>query len=192
MTEIDETTPRVWIGSLAAYNAGNLLGDWFDAETCPTTAREWIDELIERGKLRKGKVVLESEREALAQYHEEIWVFDHENFMGALKGECSPWHAYEIATALANVDDDKRKPFAYWLEHEHTGPIETTTFEEFEDEFYGEWDNPETWAEEFLTETGGLANVPDDLRGYIDLKAWARDSGLTFERTPDGTVWVFR
>lgn len=26
-----ETTPRVWIGCLACYNEGRLVGDWHDA-----------------------------------------------------------------------------------------------------------------------------------------------------------------
>ena len=32
MTTEIENTPRVWIGSLAAYNAGFLTGDWFDID----------------------------------------------------------------------------------------------------------------------------------------------------------------
>ena len=28
-----DTTPRVWIGCLACYNEGRLVGDWYDAIT---------------------------------------------------------------------------------------------------------------------------------------------------------------
>ena len=30
--------PRVWIGCLACYNEGNLVGDWFDADVADDRA----------------------------------------------------------------------------------------------------------------------------------------------------------
>lgn len=30
-TTSTDTTPRVWVGCLACYNAGRLVGDWHDA-----------------------------------------------------------------------------------------------------------------------------------------------------------------
>lgn len=27
----EDTTPRIWVGCLAHYNAGRLVGEWFDA-----------------------------------------------------------------------------------------------------------------------------------------------------------------
>lgn len=33
------TTPRAWIGCLACYNEGRLVGDWFDAVTADEVTR---------------------------------------------------------------------------------------------------------------------------------------------------------
>ena len=30
-TPTTDTTPRAWIGCLACYNEGRLVGDWYDA-----------------------------------------------------------------------------------------------------------------------------------------------------------------
>lgn len=55
-------TPSVWIGCLSHFNAGALVGDWFDA----------IDDLevtvadVHRGSGRDGS------------HCEGLWVFDHE------------------------------------------------------------------------------------------------------------------
>ena len=43
-----DTTPRVWIGCLACYNAGSLVGDWFDAATADEVTTYDVHEAIAR------------------------------------------------------------------------------------------------------------------------------------------------
>lgn len=97
-TESSRLGPRVWIGCLGCYNGGRSVGEWFDAIDCPTDEPEWqLQVLIMRG----GSIPADH----FAESHEELWVFDHENFGGLLKGECSPMEAQRIAQWMDDHDD---------------------------------------------------------------------------------------
>lgn len=57
-----DQTPKVWIGCLACYNSGYLVGDWFDAvDADETTLAD-----VHRGSGRPYAAC------------EELWCFDHE------------------------------------------------------------------------------------------------------------------
>lgn len=66
---ITTVNPRVWIGCLACYNAGSLVGKWYDAENA--------------GEVTPGDL------HGHPSSHEELWVFDLEGFPRAA-GEMSP------------------------------------------------------------------------------------------------------
>ncbi|MFI9205271.1 antirestriction protein ArdA [Streptomyces sp. NPDC053048] len=140
--------PRVWIGCLACYNGGRLTGDWYDADI--------------------AGLVTPEDLHGRPTSHEELWVFDHENFHGALDGECSPHEAAEIAEALADLSDDETGAFSAWVD------------------VFGEQSDRADWVEKFR----------DDYRGFHDSEAdFARE---WFEETSDPeetarlTVWPFR
>ncbi|GAA2238528.1 hypothetical protein GCM10010401_08480 [Rarobacter faecitabidus] len=61
-TPATETTPSAWIGCLACYNAGRLVGDWFDAISADEVTTYDIHGAHSR-----------------ADSHDELWVMDHEN-----------------------------------------------------------------------------------------------------------------
>ncbi len=42
---------RVWVGCLACYNAGTLVGSWFAADECPTDEAEFADMVPEHANL---------------------------------------------------------------------------------------------------------------------------------------------
>lgn len=63
-----DTTPRVWIGCLACYNAGRLVGDWHDASD--------------------AEEVSTADVHGRASSHEELWCFDIENI--PVRREMSP------------------------------------------------------------------------------------------------------
>ena len=77
----DDTTPAAWIGCLACYNDGRLVGEWY-----------------------RGADALEEftpPDDCAAVGHDEFWVFEHDN-LGSI-GECSPLEAYQIARALEEL-----------------------------------------------------------------------------------------
>lgn len=174
-TTTTDTTPRVWIGSLAAYNAGDLLGDWFEAIDCPTDATEWVTQMIARGQIPAGD---DWYLTALIQRHEEIWVFDHDNFLGLLKGECSPSEAQRLAQLLDDVQDDQRAAFGAWV-GEGNEP------DTFEDHFHGVHESFRDYLNDFVPD------VPDERPPSWDHEACARhDAAEFFRRYFDWAAYV--
>jgi len=182
-------TPRVWIGCLACYNGGALVGCWQDAEV----ANDVLPEHIHEGPTS----------------HEELWVMDHDGFRGVLKGECSPATAQELAEAMAEVEAAgiDLDAFIAWVDY--TGETFTSASQdEFTDKFRGHWSSEEEYAEDLASETG-LLSMPkrkswvgyDDreterhpLADYVDWDKYARtlfSEDLYSIDTPGGGIWVF-
>ena len=90
--------PRVWIGCLACYNAGRLVGKWVDAiEAGDKTPADIHD---------NATTLLSLESRDGGSPHEELWCMDHENFGGLLTGECSPMTAQEIAEVIEKLYEE--------------------------------------------------------------------------------------
>ncbi|MGW1836946.1 antirestriction protein ArdA [Streptomyces sp. NPDC002067] len=171
-------TPRVWIGCLACYNAGYLMGDWYDADTA---------DLVTPGDLHGRET-----------QHEELWVMDHENFHGTIAGECSPHHAAQIAETLREIPAHERRPFAAWFsEYGDIGDDLAKALERFRDQFRGEHDSEADFARERAEE--GLAAEEQQLltRWPFDAIDWERASRELFcgayssIDAPGGGVYVF-
>ncbi|WP_336670102.1 antirestriction protein ArdA [Tsukamurella sp. USMM236] len=169
------TAPAVWIGCLQCYNAGRLIGDWFkaaDAAGVTTSALHG--------------------RPIPAETHEELWVMDHEGI--PVRGEMSPATATEWAEVLELVPEWQRQAFDAWLlDRDWITDPETSLVKEFEDAYAGEWSSFRDYADEYLASTGLLDHVPDEVKGYFDLTAYARDleQGYNVIDGPEFTVFVF-
>ncbi|MGV1016657.1 MAG: antirestriction protein ArdA [Fluviibacter phosphoraccumulans] len=53
----------------------------------------------------------------------------------------------------------------------------------FEDIYCGEWDSDTALAEDYIDSTGILSSMPDNLRGYFDTAAFARDLMLDYSES---------
>lgn len=194
--EQTDTTPRVWIGSLAAYNEGDLLGDWFDAIDAPLTPEEWVDAMIERRHLMTAVTATPDHRAALARQHEEIWVFDHENFLGLLKGECSPSTAQELAQQLEDQPDDRREAFAAWVGDGNDASTFDDHFEgiyeTFRDYLYETVPSSEQFEQPSRWDTGARAlhETLQFFERYFDWDAYERDAHGDYStyRVSDGVA----
>ncbi|MEU3708987.1 antirestriction protein ArdA [Streptomyces catenulae] len=117
----------MWIGCLACYNAGRLVGDWYEADAA---------DLVSGGDLHGRPTD-----------HDELWVMDHENFLGAIVGECSPHHAAKIAKTLREILPYEHGPFAAWFsEYGDSGDDLAEDLERFRDEFRGQHDSEADFA----------------------------------------------
>lgn len=125
------TTPSVWIGCLACYNAGRLVGTWV-----PGAAADGFTPCQD-------------------PTHEEAWVMDHEGYAGLLTGECSPAEATRLAELLESVPEGNREAFAAWVAND---PSAEHTLEAFEDAYAGEWESLADYAEELAHECD---TIPD-------------------------------
>lgn len=176
------TEPRVWVGCLACYNAGRLVGDWFEGTEAGDVVAADLTSLAYE----------DDDERAEHLTHEELWVFDHEGYGGLLSGECSPAEAQRLAELLEALDDHERAPFVVWVSD---GCGDADDVERFQDAYRGEWDTFEQYADQLAEDCGVFAGVPEDMQPYIAIDRWARDlllGGDYFEvSTGRGTVWVF-
>lgn len=135
-----DSTYRVWVGCLACYNAGRLVGDWFDADECPLTESEFDEAIPNHLKAKAGDLYP----------HEEIWVMDHEN--SPVDGEYSPNAAHEYAEWMAGIDDlDVLKA---WLSNGNE--FNADTADEIQEAYAGHFDSDEAFAQELADEVGAI------------------------------------
>lgn len=164
-------TPRIYVGTYAKYNSGSIAGAWLDLE-------DYADK--------------ESFLEACKELHKdesdpELMFQDYEGFPRELYSES---YVSDDLFAWLDLDDDDRELLAVYVEHVD----QKGTIEQARDAFVGKADSPEDYAAQYLEDTGQLAEVPENLRNYLDYESFARDlgfDGVVFARH-DGDVWVFQ
>lgn len=170
-------TRRIWIGCLAAYNAGSLHGEWVDVEG----DAEELEEAKDR--------ILAASPEPNA---EEWFIADHEGF-GDLIGE------YSSMEEVARVDAALTEAAEYvpldavigYLDH--VGGIDY--LDGCEDAYAGCWRDGEEYAADMAESCYTEADL-GPLSRYIDYAAMYRDmqyGGEVFEvDAGDGEVYIFR
>lgn len=175
---VADTTPRAWIGCLACYNAGRLVGRWFDAANAAEVTIYDIHGAHSR-----------------ADSHDELWVMDHENI--PVSGEMSPADAAAWGSALNEVEEHPRPALIAWAasgDYVTEGRSDLPCIPEFVDRYCGEWSDFDDYARGLADDTGLLDGVPEGIAKYFDWDDWTRD--LAFDCTtadnPDGGVYVFR
>lgn len=162
---------RVYVGTYAKYNDGNLFGAWLELE-------DYIDhdDFIEACKeLHKD----EEDPELMFQDFEDF----PRDFYGESSIDPDVWDWLEL-------DDDDRELLAVYHEHiDSSGDIDKAR-----EAFGGKFDSEEDWAEQFWDGYGMLQEIPESLRSYIDYTAYARDCRLGGDMTfvlHNGYVWAF-
>lgn len=172
------TTPRVWIGCLACYNEGRLVGDWFGAELADSVTTYEVHGADSR-----------------ADSHDELWCFDHDNIPVA--GELSPLVAAAWGRCLAEVDPHLRPALCAWVDSgdyvsECSGDLPSVS--DFEDRYCGQWEDFSDYAHELAEETGLLEGIPVHVSQYFDWDSWCRDLACDYVTAdaPSGSVFVFR
>lgn len=156
-------TMRVYVGTYAKYNNGNLTGEWLDIE-------DYADK--------------EDFEAACKELHkdEEDPELMFQDFEGFPDGMISESHISEEAFDLAQLDDDDLEMFkAYRSEVNQDG-----TVEEARDSYAGKYGKKEDYAEDYYEESGCLKEVPDSLRYHIDWTSVAREMEMS------GTHFVYQ
>lgn len=137
---------KVWVGCLACYNEGRLIGEWFDAIEAPQDAKEFNDAV-------EGHLTIDG-----AEGHEEFWCLDTDN--SPVSGEMSPSEAVEYAELIEDLSIPMEALTA-WLES--TG--ETLTA-----------DAVETAESRFIGDEEAFDDVLDNCYPADDLPDWAQSS----------------
>ena len=164
------STMRIYVGTYAKYNSGNLNGAWMDLST-------WDD----AEDFHSACLMLHSD-----ESDPELMFQDWEGIPDGLVTES---HVDPLVFELAEMDDEALHIFTVY----RSDVDQNGTVEEAQEAFRGTYDTPADYAQELVEETGGLENVPDWLKSHIDWEGVARDmghDGTTFARVPSG-VMVF-
>jgi antirestriction protein len=176
---------RAWVGCLACYNAGHLVGHWYDADEAgdrtsadvhssnglfagdePVTITDGRDSVV---LLPDGRVV-----DDLGCPHEELWVMDHEGFGDLLTGECSPCEAQRLAELVGDLDEDERTAFSSFAGNYST--VDDGVLDDFREASYGVWDSERDFAYSFAEET--CVEGHDGM--YFDWDSYTRDLFFDF------------
>ncbi len=154
--------PRIWVGSMGAYNNGVLLGEWIDATEADTKVNELTTEW------GKGN----------PEFGDEWFIADHEGFGNAWPG--GEWPDLDNLAKLAGALEEHGEAFKAYLGNGHYSADRDLdkAIEKFEEAYLGNYENVTEYAEGFLEDTGALAEIPDHLVNYFDFKAFGRDLEL--------------
>lgn len=183
-------TPQVWIGCLASYNAGRLIGEWVEATD--------VDEMNEaQTRVAATAVAAAKEAHEYPLYFgdpEEFFIADYDNFPQAAVSMLGEYSPYETVAAVGAAIEEHGAAFSKWLETiDELGEVDSLA-ERFTESYRGEWESEEAFAMEQATELGlgGIeavwerpkppygygterVNVIDELSSYIDWETVARE-----------------
>jgi antirestriction protein len=157
--------PRIYVASLTDYNAGRLHGVWLEA----TDIEQVRDGVARMLKASPGGAA------------EEYAIHDFEGFSRYLPSESTD---FELICAIGAAIVEHGTVFTAYLEHvgfpAHVERL-PELLEGFSESYRGAYESVEDWAGQHLEDIGLLRQVPESLRDYIDLEAWAGDAELNGE-----------
>ena len=171
---------RIWIGSLAAYNAGALVGRWVELPQDEDGLQEIIDEINKEAEQIEG-----------VTNAEEVDIFDYETNIEGLYDELNGLNIYqmnELAEILENLTDDEIKEFTAILEV--VGTLEDA-IETFQNQDYTVIHDVEDYYDLVYkyVELIGM-EIPDYLINYIDYEKLGRDLTLNDWYITDGIAII--
>ena len=176
------TSPSIYVGTYAAYNNGSLKGKWFDLEDYADA--DDFYKAIKAFHCNPDNDDSRTEPEDDPEFMFQDW----EGIPDSMIGEC--WLHPDLWDEWIALDDDEREMVEAYSEH--VG--EFTDLDTVRGAFQGRYASEADWAEEYWESCGMLADVPENLRYYINYAAFARDCQLNgdIRFVPhNGDVWVF-
>lgn len=189
-----QTTPAIYVASLADYNNGRLHGVWIDATLEPDEIREQINNMLLRSP------VLKAEGETFGDWE----IHDSEGFGSIGLDEIED---PEFVSGLAICIAAQGECFIAWAELE--GRVELAELVDngqlearFQEAYLGEADDLNDYGEQLWNEMGWQALVesvlPEEIAKYtvIGAHGLANDMWMSGEITiahrPGGGIWVYR
>lgn len=176
----EQPRPRIWLGVLAAYNAGQLEGEWLDATADEEDLRQAAERIVAASHVPGA---------------EEWAILDHEGFGGLRLDE------HEDLALVARIGRglvQHGPAFAAWAEWCDNDP---ELLEQFSEAYLGRFEDRAAFAQGLLDDLGltrALATgVADWLQGYVtwDLAGIANELEISgdiyFTDAEGGGVWAF-
>lgn len=205
MTTMTET-PKAWIGELASYNAGRLIGEWVDAIDA--------DEMYEARK-RVAVTAVAAAKEA-GEYPvyfgepEEFFIADYDGF-GDLTHKLGEYASFELVAKIGALIEEHGDEFIAYVTavEPDLDEVDEYTFQEAR---RGEWGTREDYARDWTENCGyeGVSpgtyvlkddwsgrseiNVLEVLMDHLDFEMISRDleaSGSVDFAEVNGKIYAF-
>lgn len=145
METLRDTAPRAWVGCWGCYNSGALIGKWLEGEL--------IGDPIAAGLATLETVGDYTAPRCVRCFGDEFGVFDHQNMLGLVRGECSPSEAADAAETVADIEAAGHNLEAAAAYIEDRGEWDAS---DFEDAYVGEFDTMEEFAQDYADQTGAV------------------------------------
>lgn len=185
-------TARIYVACLASYNNGVLHGRWIDASADTDDMQAEIAAMLRDSKFPNVMVACpHCEGEGMPDDStcpvchgkgevpsaEEWAIHDYEG-LGPNLGEYAGLEEVARRVEIAEAAEDAGIPVAVLIEAMNdSGADDAEDF--ISDQYRGRFDSWADMAEELETETGGLDEVPERFRAYIDFERIGRDFELS-------------
>ncbi|WP_018631761.1 antirestriction protein ArdA [Neomegalonema perideroedes] len=172
MTNVSDSSPRIYVACLAAYNSGFLHEVWIDADQDADQIRDEIAAMLARSPVEDA---------------EEYAIHDYEGFEGV---SISEYAGIDSVARMAAFIAEHGALGAGLLEQfgGDTDQAETT----LQDCYHGQFASLADYIEELTTES---VTIPEALHYYVDWAAMARDAEMSGDlftiETAHGEVHVF-
>lgn len=186
------TSPKVWIGCLASYNAGRLIGEWVeatDADDMREAQKRVAEQAVKAAKEANEYPVYFGEPE-------EFFIADYDEF-GSLGSTLGEYPDYETVARIGALIEEHGEAFLGFVETCEPD-LETVDEDDFHEAYRGVHDSEEDYSQEQAielglggiqahwpkpTQYGGYShdehvNVIEELSSYIDWERVARDDFL--------------
>jgi len=161
-------TPRVYVACLASYNNGILHGAWIDTAQDSDQIMEDIDCMLKASPMPGA---------------EEWAVHDTDGLP-----DLGEWPNLDQLAQIAQGIEEHGDAFRAYLD---CFDADTTSIEDFQQRYLGEFRSREDFAADWLEQTDGLAGVPEHLQAYIDFDAYGRDLVLGGAVTERDGHWFY-
>lgn len=154
-------SPKIYVACLAAYNAGQLYGEWIFADQQPQKIQAAIHSMLEKSP---------------EPFAEEWAVHDYEGFGSISLGE---WPDIERVSILAKLIAAHGEPFTLWYQNQDGSNFDNSELEEmFLEQWQGAFESEIDFAYKLLEETGQLSELPTWAQSYFDYESYAHDLKL--------------
>lgn len=171
-TTTTTNAPRAWVGCLACYNSGRLVGAWYDAHE----AEEDLDQIHADGGYTghcDG---------------DEPWCFDTDNLPG---GEMGPTTAASWGERYEELADDSQWP-AFLAYAENFGLGYLPEVSDFEEAYKGKFSEFGEYIYELEQETGLMNGWPEIAMRHFDWDGYTKECEQDYLLADaPGGVYVF-
>ena len=149
--------PALYVGTYAKYNNGDLTGMWISLARC-----------YDYDEFMKVCYFLHRDEE-----DPELMFQDCDNIPDCWYIECGlDEETFDLIKAYGELDEDEQRAYEAYLDLRCESDI---TVEDFREHYCGEWHSEEEFAENLIEELGILDEVPEHLRRFFDMEAYARE-----------------